>query len=397
MTTRMIIEKLDNEGRGIGYKDGKIVFVNNALPKEEVNVQITKEKKKYMEGVTTDIITSNSMRVKPKCPFYDKCGGCNIMHMGIESQENYKLQKSKDILHKYAGIDNEIKLVKSNKELFYRNKITLKVKNGKWGYYNSNTHTLCEINNCLLVNNSINNIISNKNKFNIINGSIVIRCNNKDEVLIAIDSKEKVVIDNDLPSNIIGIVINDKTYYGENYFYDEIGDMKFKISYNSFFQINNYIASEIFKILKFNLSGENLLDLYCGVGVMGLSLKDNFKTIYGIEKIENAILNAKENALINNVENANFFVGDTGSILKKIDKSFDTVIVDPPRSGLNEETINEIMDINPKTIAYISCDQMTLARDLKILTEKYYISKLSVLDMFPNTYHVETVCILGKR
>ena len=173
--------------------------------------------------------------------------------------------------------------------------------------------------------------------------------------------------------------------------------MKFKISYNSFFQINNYIANEIFKLLNGNLNGDKLLDLYCVVGTLGLSLKDNFNKIVGIEKIENAILNAKENAMSNGVSNAEFYAGDTAKILKDLEYDFDTIIVDPPRSGLNKETIDLIININPKIICYVSCDQITLSRDLKILLDNYYVSKINVLDMFPNTYHVETVVILENK
>ncbi len=396
MTTKIQIKKLDNEGRGIGYFNNKIAFISNALPDEEVLVNFTKEKKKYYEGVTQEIIKKSPLRVIPKCPFYDKCGGCNLMHIGIDSQEEYKLQKSKDILYKFANLDKEIKLVKSNKDLYYRNKISLKVEDYKWGYYNGSTHEFCEVNNCLLANNAINDIIHKKEFLKVKDGIIVIRCNYNSEVLIEIQSDSKVEF-NDVPDNVVGIVLNDKTIYGKNYFYDMIGDMKFKISYNSFFQINNYIANEIFKLLNVYLSGENLLDLYCGVGTLGLSLKNNFKKIVGIEKIENAILNAKENAINNGVTNAKFYAGDTAKILSDLNEEFDTVIVDPPRSGLNKETIDLILNINPKKICYVSCDQITLSRDLKILQEKYYISKINVLDMFPNTYHIESFVILERK
>ena len=175
-----------------------------------------------------------------------------------------------------------------------------------------------------------------------------------------------------------------------------IDDMKFKVSFNSFFQINNYIAGFIFNILRNNLSGKNLLDLYCGVGTLGLSLSNQFKNIYGIEKVDNAIIDAKENAKNNGVNNAHYYAGDTSKLLRKLNMKFDTVIVDPPRSGLNDETRKQVMDIRAKTLCYISCDIMTLARDLNILKEHYNISKIYALDMFPNTYHVECVCILNR-
>lgn len=396
MTTKIEIKKLDNEGRGIGYFDDKIIFVDNALPGELVDVEVIRSKSKYSEGITKNVIEKSPLRVIPKCPYYNECGGCNLMHIGIDSQEDYKLEKSKDILYKYANLDKEIKLIKSNKDLYYRNKITFKVENCNYGFYNNDTHNLCVVDNCLLANNEINSFLHNHDYLSVKSGIVTVRVNYLNELLIDIKSTDKVLF-KDVPENVIGIVLNDKTIYGKNYFYDMIGDIKFKISYNSFFQINNYIANEIFKLLNVYLSGENLLDLYCGVGTLGLSLKNKFKKIVGIEKIENAILNAKENAKINNVDNAYFYVGDTDEVLSNIDEKFDTIIVDPPRSGLNKDTIDYLMDEEPNMIAYVSCDQFTLARDLKILTEKYYVSKLNVLDMFPNTYHVETVCILKRK
>ena len=396
MTTKIQIKKLDNEGRGIGYFDNKIAFISNALPGEEVIVDFTKNKKKYIEGKSIDILKKSPLRVIPKCPYYELCGGCNLMHIGIDSQEDYKLNKSRDILKKYASLDKEIKLIKSNKDLYYRNKISLKVNNYEWGYYNTSTHEFCSVDNCLLANNSINEIIHNKEFLRFKDGSITIRCNYNDEILIDIKSEGKFEYF-DVPDNVVGIIVNDKTIYRENYFFDMIGDMKFKISYNSFFQINNYIANEIFKLLNGNLKGDKLLDLYCGVGTLGLSLKNNFNKIVGIEKIENAILNAKENAMSNGVKNAEFYAGDTAKILKDLEYDFDTIIVDPPRSGLNKDTIDLIININPKTICYVSCDQITLSRDLKILLDNYYVSKINVLDMFPNTYHCESVVVLERK
>lgn len=394
----MKIEKLDNKGRGITFYNEKIMFIENALPEEVVEVSNIRLKKKYYEAEVTEIKNYSKYRVIPKCPYYHECGGCNIMHMSIEEQEEFKLNKVASILKKYADVDTEVKLIKNDRELFYRNKVTLKIQDYKWGYYNSNTHTLKEIDNCLLASNSINEIINKKDLFKIKNGEITIRSNYENKILISIVSDDDIKIDYELlPDNIVGIVVNNNTVYKENYFFDKIDNLLFKVSYNSFFQVNNYIASKIFDVLKNNLSGEYLLDLYCGVGTLGLALKDKYKNIYGIEKIENAIKDAKINANRNSVKNANYFAGDTAKILKRINKNFDTVIVDPPRSGLNEETLNDILKINPKNLCYVSCDPMTLARDLKILKEYYEIKKVNALDMFPNTYHVECVCVLKRK
>lgn len=393
----MKITKLDNQGRGITHQDGKIIFVENALEDEEVSIIITQDKKKYAHAVPAEIYHENENRVIPKCPYYKKCGGCNLMHINYAYEETYKLNKIKEILKKYANIDFDVRLIKNDRELFYRNKVTLKVENNRFGYYNANTHEFVEIDSCLLASSSINKIINDHNFIDIKNGEIVIRSNYRDEILISIKTDDDYNIKENIPSNIKGIVINGKSIYKDSFFYDYIGDLKFRVSYNAFFQVNNYMAKQIFDILNNYLSGKNLLDLYCGVGTLGLSLKDKYKNIYGIEKIGNAIKDAKYNAHSNNIKNAHYYTGDTSKILKKLNVKFDTIIVDPPRSGLNKETIDQILAISPKNLAYISCDPMTLARDLKILINSYNIEKINALDMFPNTYHVETVVILSKK
>lgn len=392
----MKIEKIDNKGRGITYYNGLITFVNNALPDEEVKINITSENKKFYTADALEISNDNKNRVLPKCPYYNTCGGCNLQHINIEYEDEFKENKVKEILRKYANVDVPLKINKNDKELFYRNKITLKIEDGKWGFYNDSTHKLCEISQCLIANNSINEFLK-QNTLKINNGVITIRSNYEGYLLLIITTEEKLDINKDnLPSNISGIILNNKCIYKDNYFYDYIDDMKFKVSYDSFFQVNNYMASNIFKILRNNVKGKNLLDLYCGVGTLGLSLKDNFKNIYGIEKVKNAIIDAKHNAKINNVSNAFFYDGDTAKILDKLNQKFDTVIVDPPRSGLNKETLEHIKRINPKTIVYVSCDPMTLARDISELSE-YKVEKANVLNMFPKTYHVESVVILNRK
>lgn len=394
----MKITKLDNQGRGISYYKDKIIFISNALPEEDIHITNIQEKSKFYTANIEKIIKESSNRVTPKCPYYDKCGGCNLSHINLDYEDEYKKNKVEEILRKYAKLNIEVKFIKNDKELFYRNKISLKIVDGKWGYFNESTHELCEITSCLIASNSLNEIIKQKNMFNIQNGIITIRSNYEDKVLIHITTQEKVIInEKELANNIAGIVVNDDCLYGENYFYDYIGDLKFKVSYNSFFQINNYMASCIFNILRNNLRGKNLLDLYCGVGTLGLSLKDKYESIYGIEKIENAIKDAKENALSNNITNAHYYAGDTSKVLKEINKRFDTIIVDPPRSGLNKETIYQILSIKPKTLCYVSCDPITLARDLKVLQEDYRVIKVNALNMFPRTHHVECVCILSLR
>lgn len=398
MSTKTIkINKLDNKGRGITYQNDKITFIENALEGEDVTFVITKSKRKYAEGKALDIKKENTNRVIPKCPYYHECGGCNLMHMNYDYQEEFKLNKVRDILKKYVGNYFDVRLIKNDRELFYRNKVTLKVLNGLFGYYNANTHEFVAIDTCLLASSSINKLIKNHDFMELEKGEIVIRSNYQDELLIAIKTKDKCLIDANIPSNIKGIILNDKVIYGKSYFYDVIGNMLFKVSYDAFFQVNNYMAKQIFDILNQHLTGEYLLDLYCGVGTLGLSLKDKYSHIYGIEKIQSAIQDACYNAKKNGIKNVHYYTGDTSKILNSINTYFDTIIVDPPRSGLNKETINYILKIKPKILAYISCDPMTLARDLDILKSEYTVKKINALDMFPNTYHVECVCLLESK
>ena len=392
----MRIEKLDNQGRGITFVDGVITFVEDALPLEDVEIEITEKNKKYNIAKVIKRNNSSDMRVEPKCPFYHECGGCNLMHMDSSYQSEFKIQKIKDILKKYAGIDTEVTFIKSDKDLYYRNKIELKVHNNTYAYYNSESHDRVDIAKCLLASDAINEIVDYHSFMDIKNGDITIRSNSDNELLIVVKC-DRFEFFNDPPSNVKGVVVNDKIVYGNNFFFDTIGDYKFKVSYTAFFQINNYIANEIFNILKENIKGNNLLDLYCGSGVIGIALKDNINKIIGIEINKNSILDANDNAILNRVNNYKYYVGDTSEVLPTIKDDIDVVIVDPPRSGLNSKTLDDILKISPNQIGYISCDPMTLARDINILKDYYNIKKVYALDMFPNTFHVETVCILKLR
>lgn len=388
------IDRMDHLGNGIGNINGKIIFVKGALPGETVDVTITKDKKSYMEGTINAFLYKSSKRVEPFCKYFGICGGCSLCHLNYENTLEYKKERVKNILSKYDIPD--INVIKNESDLYYRNKIELKIVDGKLGFYEKRTHNLIEIEECKITKKSINKAFEFVKNMKLKNANVTIRTNYNGEILVIIDSKETPVILNPEDYKTIGIILNDKCIYGQDNFMEKINNLFFTVSYNSFFQVNNYMASNIFMILKSNLKGKNLLDLYCGVGTLGLSLKDNFESIYGIEKIENAIIDAKENALINNCHNAHFYTGDTYEVLKDINVSFDTIIVDPPRSGLNEETRNLIIKLKPDKLCYVSCDPFTLARDLNILNKYYDVEKINALDMFPNTYHVECVCILER-
>ncbi len=396
----MIIEKLDNHGRGICYINNKITFIENALPNEEVEIKITKENKKYNEGIVTKYIKKSSKRIEPKCPYFEECGGCNLLNTTYEETIKFKKDKLESIISKYAKINKNIDIIESQNTLNYRNKITLKVINNKYGYYVSNTHKLVSINNCLLAEQPIKEFIKDINKLNIKNGEVIIRSNYNEELLVVINTKDKINPDIEyLKENhkIVGFIVNNEIINGDNKFIEIINNKMFQVSYDSFFQINRYICGKLFELINDNIKeDETILDLYCGVGTLGLNA-NKAKKIYGIEIIPNAIINAITNAKINKQNNAYYMVGNTSKCIDKINDKIDTIIIDPPRSGLDEITRNTIIDMKPNKILYISCDPMTLARDLNILKEYYNINLIKGLDMFPYTYHVECVSVLCRK
>lgn len=394
------ILKLDDQGRGIGYINNKIIFIPNALPEEEVIVLIEKETSKYYVGKVIEYVNKSNKRIDSKCPYYDLCGGCNLLHISYEDSIDYKLNKFKNILNKFANISCDIEVV-LNKDIFnYRNKVEFKIKSNEWGYYNSNTHNFVSINKCLLASNSINKVLECKDLFNIKNGSIVIRSNYNDEILIVIKAHDKVEIDIDKLKNkvkLVGVVINDKVYYGENYFIEKFNNKLFKVNYNSFFQVNKFITNEMIKIISDNSYGDTLLDLYCGVGFLGQCVSNKYKKIYGIEINENSVLDAISNANINSIKNTYYLCGDSAKCISNINDNIDTLLIDPPRSGLVKNMCEDVLSVGVSRIIYVSCNPISLARDLNRLKEMYNIEKVYLLDMFSNTYHFESVSLLQKK
>jgi 23S rRNA (uracil1939-C5)-methyltransferase len=395
MNTNVKIIKLDNEGRGIAYLKDKICFIPNALPGEEVTIEIVKDNKKFAIGKVTKYITKNDKRIKELCPYYDKCGGCSLEHLSYNDELIYKEQALQEIIKRYANIDLKIKVNKCLNEYNYRDKISLKIVNNNWGYYNEASHKFIKIDKCLLAKKAINKIIQDKNLFNILNGEIIIRTNYNNEILIKINTNGKWDINiNKLRENnkIVGIVVNNKIIYGENEFIELINGYLFKVNINSFFQVNEEILSKIFDYLG-KKNYHNVVDLYCGVGTLGIAIKKD--NLYGIEIVPEAVENAVINAKINK-QNNYYLLGDSSKI-NKIEHQIDTIIIDPPRSGLNKETLDNIIKIKAKQIIYMSCDMITLARDLNILKEYYDAIECNLFDMFPRTYHVETIVVLKLK
>ena len=385
------IEKLDHFGRGIAKVNNMPIFVENSLVDEEVEAIITKEKKNYMEGVVIDYIKKSPLRVKSNCPYYDKCGGCDLLHLSYIEQLKYKENKVKEIIKKFSGLECVNNIVGS-KQFNYRNKITLQVKNGI-GYFQKKSNDIINIDYCLLVDDKINLIINGLKKIDVSDvKKIVIRVTNLESMVVFYGN-----INSNIDLDVDTIIINGKVIKGNGYIREEINDFKFIISPTSFFQVNNVGMINIYnKVLEY-VDGGNVLDLYCGTGTIGIYVSKKANKVLGIELNNEAIKDALINKKINNIGNIDFISGDVGTILSQNKFKADIVIVDPPRAGLDSKSIDNIIKIKPKKIIYVSCDPVTLARDLNILKEKYDVIEITPFDMFGNTYHVECVSLLKLR
>ena len=388
------IDRMDHFGNGIGNINGKIIFVKGALPGETVDVTITKDKKSFMEGTINTIIYKSSKRVEPFCKYFGVCGGCSLCHLNYENTLEYKKERVKNILYKFDI--PKINVIKNENDLYYRNKIELKIVDGKLGFYEKSTHNLIEIKECKVTKKSINKSFEFVKNMKLENANVTIRANYNDEVLIIIDSKEKPVILNPEDYKIVGIVLNDKCIYGQDNFMEKINNLFFTVSYNSFFQVNNYINLELFNLIKENIVGKTVLDLYSGVGTLSIVASKVVDKVYSIEVIANAVKNALINAKINKCDNINFILGKVEDKIGFINDKIDTIIVDPARAGLDKKTIEVINNICPQRIIYVSCDTQSLANNLVDLTN-YEIKRFYILDMFSYTYHIECFCILDRK
>ena len=393
MFMKVEILRFDDFGRGICYVDDKVTFVPFAMPGDVLEIEITKEKKNYNEGKIVKIIKPAKNRVVPPCPYFGGCGGCSYQMLRYE--ENL-LEKQNNVINyfKKNGLLINPSIIKNDRPYNYRNKITLKIVNRKIGYFKNNSHEIVEINKCLLAENKINEVIKLIPSLNIINGEVIIRSSYKNEVLIIISTNDNVEISKikDI-KNLKGIILNNKTIYKDNYFIEEVNDIKYNVAYDAFFQVNRLVCAKMFKLAQdFVNEGDIVLDLYSGVGTLSLSAARKAKEVVGVEINKNAVDNANSNAKLNNLTNALFIYSDAGDI-KNLDINFNKLIVDPPRAGLSKDTINFINKRLPEEIMYISCDYHTQVRDLKLLDD-YEIIDSYVCDLFSYTYHVESIVSL---
>lgn len=400
----VVIEKMNHQAMGIAKINGKVVFIPKVIVGDIVDIDIVKEYKNYSIGRVNKIIKNGSKRVDVLCPYYDICGGCSISAYTYQDELEYKVNNVIDIF-KRNEIDIKPNIIKSDNRYGYRNKITLQVSNGIIGLYEEDSNKIVDVDKCLLVSDKLNEIIDiikkniNVNKCN----KIVIRDTYYGIMIIFYGSVNNEEVIKYLGNKVVSIYTYDNKYkciYGEKYLYEMIGEYKYRISPDSFFQVNSRTVNKLYnKVVEYAIEDDkkgNLVDLYCGTGTIGIYLSKYFNSIIGIELNKQAVEDAKENAKINGVNNIEFYAGDVGKIINDQIKA-DVIVVDPPRSGLDKRTKDILLKIKANKIVYVSCNPLTLARDIKELDNGYKLGDITLVDMFPNTHHVECVAVLKLK
>ena len=443
-----IVEIIDNgfEGEGIAKIDNFTIFIPGAIKGEKIRILIVKVLKSHAFGKILDILEKSDKRQEIDCATYKRCGGCNMRHIKYEETLKMKQNAVQSLVNK--TLKNKIEVqptIGMEKPLYYRNKAQYPVginKNGEpiIGVFANRTHEVISIKECLIQNPKSEKIAKDivqfikENKITVYNEKtgkglfrhIVIKIGiqtNQIMCVLVINgtkiSKEKELVDflTQKYTNIKTIVKNVNTkntnvilgqeninIYGNGYIEDKLGEYTFKISPLSFYQVNPIQAEKLYNI---GIEGakitkkDTVFDLYCGIGTISLFMAKYAKKVYGVEIVEQAIEDAKQNAKINNISNVEFIAGDTEIILDDLinNKNVipDVVMLDPPRRGLDNNSINNILKIRPDRLVYISCNPATLVRDLARFEEKYYIKQIQPVDLFCFTGHVDCVTVLELK
>ena len=445
-------------GEGIGHVDGYTLFIKDAVIGDVVEAKVMKAKKNYGYARLMKVITPSEYRVEPKCAFARRCGGCQIQEMSYDRQLVFKDQKIRGNLERIGGftkdqIDTVMQPVVGMEHPFgYRNKAqfpfgTDKEGNPITGFYAGRTHDIIANTDCALgveQNKEILEIIlqyMRENKIKsydektgkglirhalirygfktkeimvclVVNGKKLPKAERLIEKLIQIEGMTSITIS---PNTRRDNVIMGDSYeilWGQGYITDYIGNVKYQISPLSFYQVNPVQTEKLYGLaLEYaDLKGdETVWDLYCGIGTISLFLAQKAKQVYGVEIVPQAIDDAKENAKINAIDNAEFFVGKAEEVLPEYYAEYerehhgetahaDVIVVDPPRKGCDETLLETIVKMQPEKVVYVSCDSATLARDLKYLCANgYEIRMCRGVDQFPQTVHVETVVLLSQQ
>lgn len=439
------IEGFSNLGYGIARDNGFVIFVENSCPQDVVKIKLTKVTKNYANADVTEIITPSPYRVKPFCALQKVCGACQLQFIDYDYQLELKRQITEEAIHHIAGLDIEIPLTIASPQIKeYRHKVQYPVAETKVskrllaGYYKQKTHEIVNIKYCpiqpVICDEIIEFIRENAPKFCVSGYNekkhtgdlrhVVLRCSaSTGKVLVTLVINSTKVFENlknfaniiyeQIPQ-VVGVCVNfnpqktnvilgkkSECICGEDFVEENILDKTFKIGSNTFFQVNPKSAENIFRYvkdyIKNNLQDAVVLDAYAGVTSFGVCISDVCKQIVSVEENSESVRLGEKIAKENGITNIEFHSGDAAEFFKNETRKFDAVILDPPRKGCTKESLDEAFRLSKGLIIYVSCNPATLARDLKILTEKgCRVKSIQPFDMFCHTYHVENVAIISK-
>ena len=448
------------KGKTIGKApDGRVIFMTNTVPGDIVDVQTTKKRKSYFEGKATHFHTLSDKRVTPECNHFGTCGGCKWQHMGYEHQLFFKQKEVENNLRRIGHLElPEVSpILGSENQYFYRNKMEFSFSDSRWltldelqsdiifedknalGFHIPGMwDKILDLEKCHLQADPSNAIRLETKAYAIKNGitffnprgqfgmlrTLMIRTSSTGEIMVMVqffedDKTKRDILMNHLAETFSEItallyVINSKqndTIYdqqvichaGRDHIFEEMESLKFKITAKSFYQTNSEQAYELYKITRdfAGLTGKELVyDLYTGTGTIAQFVAKKAKKVVGIESVPEAIKDAKANAENNNIENVDFFVGDMKNVFNDAfiaaNGTPDIIITDPPRDGMHKDVIQQILNIAPEKVVYVSCNSATQARDLELMKEIYKVVKVQPVDMFPQTHHVENIVLLEK-
>jgi 23S rRNA (uracil1939-C5)-methyltransferase len=430
---RFVADCIDmhHSGLGVVKVDSMVVLVKDLLPQEKALIHIMRVEKKLAYGKVIERLVSSPYRIESICPVSMACGGCPLITLSDEGQAIMKQNIVKDQV-RFHGLEVDVEPTLNSPQRFHtRNKVAVPIKHNPFqmGFYRLNSHEIVEFETCYVQTHTQNNILDVIRKYplkdELVDVKHVVLKENHDQTQMIVGfvvskleliSKSSLIEELSKKENVVGIVAHlnvsdgnaifkgkDIVLYGVNEIVDELEDLKFKLSLQSFYQINPHQTLCLYqKALDLAKLSKNdvLVDLYCGVGTISLLAASRVKHVIGVEINPIAITNAKENQELNHIENASFFVGDASdvtNILKDLDMKADVLIVDPPRSGLSSSVIEQIKDLGFSRVVYVSCNPMTLCANLKELSSHYDFDTIYPVDMFPNTRHCESVTSLSRK